>query len=116
MEERRRATGSKGIALYCDVELSNAAAETSIEMHRHSGGQLRHGIARTSEEERWKSKERPYADLQRLGKAERWQGYVRRGLVALRNGKASKHYAMGQKSEDMRSIGTDTLCAAMDMQ
>ncbi len=67
------------------MELSDAAAETSVEMHRHSRGQLRHGTAMTAEEKRRQSKERPYADLQRLGKAERWQGYVRRGLAAQRN-------------------------------
>ena len=89
----------------------------------------------TVEEKRRQSKERPYADLQRLGKAERWQGYVSRGLAELRNGtdsqlkakagrcsaerrngKATKHDAMDLHSEAMRSIGMDKLGAAMDMQ
>lgn len=129
------------------MELSDAAAETSGEMHRHSRGQLRHGTAMTAEEKRRQSKERPYADLQRLGKAERWQGYVRRGLVALRkgtdppckakerpgaatssngkarrcsakrrNGKASKHYAMGLQSEAQHWICNASRCGGKATQ
>ena len=96
-------------------------------MHRHSRGQLRHGTVMTAEEKRRQSKERRGDDLQRLGKAERWQGYVRHGLAALRTGTdtpckakeqprvATSSSGKARRCSSMRRNGTDTKHKAMEL-
>ena len=76
-----KATQRRRQELKCEAE-----AKVSIEMHRQCRGQRSVGTAedslgkaRRGQEKQRPSKERTCDDLQRLGKAERRQGYVRRG-------------------------------------